>query len=126
VFRRCRLTADPGIDSVYLGRPWRPFARTVFIACAFGTHIHPAGWHNWRKPDAERTVFYAEFRCTGPGADRSARVPWSQTLDELSAGRYTTANIFSADPGGPGFAEDWDPYRVGSTTRDSNVAPVNH
>ena len=33
VFHNCRLTAAEGVDKVYLGRPWRPYANTVFIDC---------------------------------------------------------------------------------------------
>ena len=31
VFKHCKLTAEPGVDKVYLGRPWRPYAYTLFI-----------------------------------------------------------------------------------------------
>ena len=31
VFRNCRLISDENTRKVYLGRPWRPFAKTVFI-----------------------------------------------------------------------------------------------
>lgn len=37
VFRDCKLTAAPGVDKVYLGRPWRPYAATVFINCEWGS-----------------------------------------------------------------------------------------
>ncbi len=33
VFKNCTLTAAPGVKKVYLGRPWRPYAATVFIHC---------------------------------------------------------------------------------------------
>ena len=26
IFKHCKLTAEPGVDKVYLGRPWRPYA----------------------------------------------------------------------------------------------------
>lgn len=31
VFLNCRLTAAPDVDQVYLGRPWRDYAQTVFV-----------------------------------------------------------------------------------------------
>ncbi len=68
VFNRCRLTAADTITKVYLGRPWRPFAATLFMRCELGSHILPAGWHNWDNPQNERTARYAEYRNTGPGA----------------------------------------------------------
>lgn len=33
VFNKCKLTAEPGVDKVYLGRPWRPYAATLFMNC---------------------------------------------------------------------------------------------
>ena len=31
VFKHCKLTAEPGVDKVYLGRPWRPYAYTCLL-----------------------------------------------------------------------------------------------
>lgn len=109
VFDGCALTADEGTTRVYLGRPWRPFARTVFLRCVLGGHVLPAGWHNWSKPDAERTAFYAEYRCTGEGANRAQRVPWSRELTDAEASSYTAKQIFSASSSAAGFAADWVP-----------------
>ena len=33
IFNHCRLIADEGVDKVYLGRPWRPYAYTLFMNC---------------------------------------------------------------------------------------------
>ena len=82
VFKNCRLTADPGVKKVYLGRPWRPYAYTAFIDCEMGEHITPAGWDNWRNPDNEKTARYSESGSKGPGANAAARAPWAkQTIN---------------------------------------------
>lgn len=94
VFRHCKLTADSGIDRVYLGRPWRDFARVVYLHCYMGDHIVPEGWHNWSKPEREKTAFYAEYKSTGPGAENSGRVAWSKQLTDDVASTYTNENIF--------------------------------
>ena len=72
VFNRCRLTAESDIDKVYLGRPWRPYAYTLFMNCELGSHIVPAGWHNWGNKDNEQTARYLEFNNAGPGAATKA------------------------------------------------------
>ena len=90
VFRNCRLVHNRDASGVYLGRPWRPYAKTVFIECRLGDHILPAGWHNWNKPDAEKTSFYAEYGNTGPGAaGKGERVPWSHFLKGRDLQKYT-------------------------------------
>ncbi|MDE5692973.1 MAG: pectin esterase, partial [Duncaniella sp.] len=78
VFDRCRLTAAPEATKVYLGRPWRPYAHTVFINCEMGRHIVPAGWHNWKNPANEATARYGEYGSTGPGAEQASRVAWAK------------------------------------------------
>ena len=93
VFMRCKLTAAPGVDSVYLGRPWRPFAKTAFLHCEMGKHIRPEGWDNWSSAIREKTTFYAEYSNTGPGADTARRVAWCHQLTELEAARYLPAFI---------------------------------
>lgn len=47
---------------MYLGRPWRPYAYTLFIECELGKHIVLAGWHNWGKQSNEETARYMEYK----------------------------------------------------------------
>lgn len=97
VFRNCRLISDEKTHKVYLGRPWRPFAKTVFIDCELGDHILKEGWHNWNKPYAEKTTFYAEYGSKGPGAAPQAdRVKWSHALKEKDLRKYTPENVLKA------------------------------
>ena len=93
VFINCTLTADSTIGQVFLGRPWRSYAKTVFIKCNMGKHIRPEGWDNWSSSDNEKTVYYAEYLCTGPGANPSQRVSWSKQLKDQEAMNYTLPNI---------------------------------
>ena len=87
VFRHCRLTADAGVDAVYLGRPWRDFARTVFLRCHLGAHIRPEGWQNWPDTQRDQTAYFAEYQNMGPGAGTARRVPWSRQLSKKQARR---------------------------------------
>ena len=102
VFKHCKLTAEPGVDKVYLGRPWRPYAYTLFIECELGKHIVPAGWHNWGKQSNEETARYMEYKNTGEGANASERVAWSKQLIKKEAEAVTVDAIFRTQ-------SDWDP-----------------
>ncbi len=93
VFKHCQLTAAKGVDKVYLGRPWRSYAKTVFLNTELGAHILPVGWNNWSSAEKEKTVFYAEFNNTGKGAKTDKRVDWAQQLVPAQAADYTKANI---------------------------------
>ena len=93
VFKDCKITADNDVDEVYLGRPWRVYAQTVFINCDLGNHILPIGWHNWSKSEAEKTAFYAEYKNYGEGYKPSERVGWSHQLKKRQAKKYTLKNV---------------------------------
>ncbi|MDR0546767.1 MAG: pectin esterase [Dysgonamonadaceae bacterium] len=85
IFNRCKITLAGNVDSVYLGRPWRPYAMTVFMRCELPAGVVPAGWDNWRNPGNEKTARYAEFGNTGAGADSSQRVTWARILSSEEA-----------------------------------------
>jgi len=93
VFNNCRFTATAGLSEVYLGRPWRIYAKTVMMHSELGSHIKAEGWHNWSKPEAEKTAFYAEFQNKGSGSNPDSRVKWAKELSKKQAGKYTIKNI---------------------------------
>ena len=102
IFKHCKLTAEPGVDKVYLGRPWRPYAYTLFIECELGKHIVLAGWHNWGKQSNEETARYMEYKNTGEAANASERVAWSKQLTKKEAEAVTVDAIFRTQ-------SDWNP-----------------
>jgi len=95
VFMNCKITAAPEAKKVYLGRPWRDYAKTVFIGCELGAHIVPEGWSNWSGTGRDKTAYYAEYNNRGAGADISRRVPWSHPAYKKEAKKYTIKNILS-------------------------------
>ena len=99
VFLNCKLTASDEATKVYLGRPWRPYCKTVFIDTEMGKHIVSQGWDPWKGdnmfPEKEKTAFYAEFNSSGDGANPKNRVAWSNQLSKKEREKYTLQNIFS-------------------------------
>ncbi|KAG8718148.1 hypothetical protein FRC08_005859 [Ceratobasidium sp. 394] len=58
-----------GMGSVYLGRPWRNYARVVFQYSELGTNVIPTGWSIWSASDNRTNMTdFAEYKNTGPGA----------------------------------------------------------
>ncbi|CAH0296428.1 pectinesterase family protein [Chryseobacterium sp. Bi04] len=104
VFINSKIIGNAKENSVYLGRPWRPFAKTVYIDCEMNSSIKPEGWHNWSKPDAEKTTFYGEFNSKGTGANAAKRVSWSHQLSKENSKNYTTQNILKAN-------DNWNPKK---------------
>ena len=100
IFNHCRLTAEPTVTKVYLGRPWRAYAHTLFMHCTLGSHIVAAGWQNWKDyhdPAAEGTVRYEEYQNSGLGAQPQQRVGWSRQLSDKEAAAITPATVFGGD-----------------------------
>lgn len=82
VFKNCFLTAVPDLAPVFLGRPWREYAKTVFVGCQMGPHIHPLGWDNWNNRANEQTVCYQEYEVKDATAVRLKRVPWADCFED--------------------------------------------
>lgn len=93
VFIQCKITGSAKEASFYLGRPWRPYGKSVFIECELENHIKPEGWNNWRKAENEKTAFFAEYKNTGTGASIVKRVHWSKQLTTEQAEKYTPETI---------------------------------
>lgn len=94
VFDHCNFIASEGVTHVFLGRPWRIYAKTVILNSTLGAHIVPEGWHDWQKKKVrEGTTFYAEYHNSGPGASKN-RVSWSRQLSQQEAEVYTWENVY--------------------------------
>lgn len=104
VFYDCKMTAAANVSdgSVWLSRPWRPYAKAVYIRCELNRHIHPEGWNNWGKTSNEQTAYYAEYKCFGEGADTSKRAGWSHQLSEIN--EYEISNVLKGK-------DNWNPLK---------------
>ncbi|TVU16294.1 hypothetical protein EJB05_21552 [Eragrostis curvula] len=82
VLQACRIVPEDALFPTrlqiasYLGRPWKEFARTVVMESTIGDLIKPEGWAEWMGDFALKTLYYAEYANTGPGAGTSKRVAW--------------------------------------------------
>ncbi|XP_057507986.1 probable pectinesterase/pectinesterase inhibitor 34 [Actinidia eriantha] len=79
----CRIMATSdlmpmkGNYSTFLGRPWKPYSRTVVMLSHIGDHVHPRGWLEWNTSNfALDTLYYGEYLNYGPGSALSQRVKW--------------------------------------------------
>jgi polygalacturonase len=101
VFNHCTLTAAPGAETIWLGRPWRPYAKVIFLNTEMGAHILPAGWREWHPGETHsiETVYYAEYNSTGPGAHPGERDPHTKILTAAEAAQFETKTFF----------DGWDP-----------------
>ena len=105
IFNNCHITVADGITSVYLGRPWRAYAMTLFMNCNLPKEIKPEGWDNWRNPDNERTARYMEYNNKGEGASVNHRVKWAKILTKEQAAEYTKEQVLRG-------CDNWNPITI--------------
>ncbi|KAM7475007.1 hypothetical protein LguiB_022250 [Lonicera macranthoides] len=90
-FMGCKVT---GIGSgVQLGRPWGTYSRVVFALTYMSSVISPEGWNDWGDSAKHSTVYYGEYKCYGPGSNRSKRVGWSRSLSSDEASPFLTKSM---------------------------------
>ncbi|HET9569876.1 MAG TPA: pectinesterase family protein [Bacteroidales bacterium] len=94
VFNKCTILTADSVNAVYLGRPWRTYAYTLFKECALEGKIKREGWHNWGKVENEANARYAEYKNTGPGADLTGRVTWAKQLSKKEAAKVNLKSVF--------------------------------
>lgn len=120
VFRDCTITApgDPSKTTVWLGRPWHNFPKTVFLNTRAEVNIPAAGWYetmgglpaiwaDWNTTDAKgnlldlsqrRDTYYYTDSESGERVYGTAK----NHLTDEEAARYTLANVLSG-------ADAWQP-----------------
>ena len=108
VFSHCKITAASPDVKTYLGRPWRDYSSAIFLNTEMSEVVRPAGWHNWDKPEREKTSRYAEFNSNGPGANPRERVKWARRLTESEAKSITVEKVLGGSDGWNPTAGDKD------------------
>lgn len=103
IFNNCTITLADSVNAMYLGRPWRAYSMTVFMNCVLPKGIQPAGWDNWRNPENEKTVRYAEYNNSGEGAITTNRVSWIKILSKKEALKITQDAVFKRE-------DCWNPH----------------
>ncbi|KAM7276357.1 hypothetical protein ACFE04_018223 [Oxalis oulophora] len=82
-FKEGRVTGSSSL--VYLGRPWGDYSRVIFSYTFMDKIVIPEGWSDWGDKKRFSKVYYGEYKCEGPGANQTARVPWALKLTDEEA-----------------------------------------
>ncbi|XP_074264398.1 putative pectinesterase 53 [Silene latifolia] len=93
-FVGCKIT---GSGALYLGRAWGSFSRVVFAYTYMDKIIAPGGWYDWGDKSRDMTVFYGQYKCSGPGADYGKRVSWSRELTKEEAQPFISLDFIDGN-----------------------------
>ncbi|XP_019092752.1 PREDICTED: probable pectinesterase/pectinesterase inhibitor 25 [Camelina sativa] len=93
------LAAEPNSAMTFLGRPWKPYARTVFMQSYISDIVQPVGWLEWNGTTGLDTIYYGEYSNFGPGANTNQRVQWLgyNILNLAEAMNFTVYNFTMGD-----------------------------
>ncbi|THF95614.1 hypothetical protein TEA_016656 [Camellia sinensis var. sinensis] len=106
-FHRCRVA--PAEDPkqllrpfvAYLERPWRDYARVVYLRTYLDWFVPPEGWSQWgNQTDNLETLYYGEYKNYGPGSSTKSRVKWSGFHDmrnKTVAQNFSVAKLIGGD-----------------------------
>ncbi|KAL5701339.1 pectinesterase [Ranunculus cassubicifolius] len=115
--QNCIIKAAPDLAAsnftvkTYLGRPWKEYSRTIYIQSFMDTLINSAGWREWSGDFALRTLYYAEYKNTGPGSNTTSRVTWPGyhiLTNSTDAAIFTVSNFLSGDDWLPATGVPYD------------------
>ncbi|KAG8661125.1 pectinesterase PPME1-like [Manihot esculenta] len=85
-FVQCKITGS-GSGS-FLGRAWRKMPEVTFSYTEMGAVVNPLGWSDNRQPDRDSTVFFAEYKNSGPGSNPKGRVKFTKQLKDAQAKNF--------------------------------------
>lgn len=112
VFKDTTITGTAPNNSVYLGRPWQAYSRSIFIDTKMGPLINPAGWQTW-SGNNHLTSYFAEYNSmdlAGNPINVSNRVSWSHQLTAEDLVLYSKeAWLAGSDGWNPLIAVEPDP-----------------
>lgn len=102
IFHKCRLTGECEPGQAYLGRPWRPFAHTLFLECDMDECVAPGGFQDWGSTPITKRC--GEYKTIGVRTDQSTRHPGAARLTDEEAACLTLHNVI-------GGYDGWNPAK---------------
>ncbi|CAM8993378.1 unnamed protein product [Rhodiola kirilowii] len=80
-FVHCSVTGTKK-NVTYLGRSWMPYPRVIYAYTTMGDTVNTLGWSDNNRPDTDKTVFFGEYKNSGPGGEAATRVKFTKQLSE--------------------------------------------
>ncbi|KAM1715366.1 hypothetical protein TB2_025380 [Malus domestica] len=109
IIHNCRIVPEQKLVPTrfevrtYLGRPWKPYSRAVFMESTLADFIRPEGYSAWDgKAGNTQHAFFGEFKNRGPGANLAKRARWSGDgfygeMNRATAVQFTAQPALLAD-----------------------------
>ncbi|XP_074310303.1 pectinesterase 1-like [Silene latifolia] len=93
-FVHCKVTGTG--HNAFLARAWMEAARSVYSYCTLTDVVHPEGFSDNRRPQMQKTVYFGEYKNTGPGASVKGRAKFAKQLTDNEAQKFITLDYIEA------------------------------
>ncbi|RZC79556.1 hypothetical protein C5167_003773 [Papaver somniferum] len=120
VIQNCSILASEDLKQsnytveTYLGRPWKACARTVIMKSYLDNLVHPKGWIEWEHNSSSvDSLWYGEYRNTGPGAKNDSRVEWKNYHKVMSIDEAFSFTVSEFIAGNEWLDSTGFPYQTG-------------
>ncbi|KAB1209457.1 Pectinesterase PPME1 [Morella rubra] len=90
IFIHCNIT---GSGDMYLGRAWKETSRVVFAYTYMGPLINKTGW---MRGALQKSVYYGEYQCTGPGSSSTGR-KYSKILSDAEVKPFLSTTFIQGN-----------------------------
>ncbi len=91
IFKNCGIKGSGNRGRAFLGRPWRDYAKTVFIDCKWDDMIHPEVYSKWNDRKSHQTCFYG---FNGMEEFKETKAEWVHYLSGDDSSKYSMENVF--------------------------------
>ena len=103
VFDHCRITSYAKPGDMWLGRPWGPYASSIFMRCHLPAALNNNLFQHWNDKRSPETARFGVYKCSA--LTRSKVPAWIKQLTRKEASKITTATVLSGNDG-------WNPHKV--------------
>lgn len=97
VFHQCTIKADPTVQHISLGRPWRDYASVAYIDCALDPRIVPSGFTEWQGQSRLETAHYLIEATTSPQPTTHWDEPYLLHLPAEALAKLASPEAFFSD-----------------------------
>jgi len=87
-FVHCQITGTG--KRTYLGRAWMPYPRVIFAYTSMTDVVLPVAWDENARPERRQTVYFAEYKCNGAGANMIGRAEFTKKLTDAQVRPFLT------------------------------------
>jgi len=106
VFDRCRISSFAKPGDTWLGRPWSPYASSLFLNCRLPAALNADFFQHWMDKKSPETARFGLYNCHAPHGWKPPA--WIKRISAHSAAKISVPAVL-------GGQDDWQPLKVVSS-----------